>query len=103
VERAYLPLILRPGPWRANAADMARVNTSLEEQEGRYDTITQPVIIVAGPGDTVVLTSRHAEPVAQTVQNGELRLIEGEGHNLHHGHPQAVAEALADVVSRTQR
>ena len=102
VEDAFLPLILRPGPWRNNAADMARVNTSLEEQEGRYDQIDQPVIIVASRGDTVVLTERHAVPVAETVQNGELRLIEGEGHNPHHGHPQKIAEALADVIARAQ-
>lgn len=103
VEQAFLPLILRPGPWRHNAADMARVNTSLEEQETRYDQIAQPIIIVAAPGDTVVLTSRHAEPVAQTVQNGELRLIEDEGHNPHHGHPGTIAQALADVVERARR
>jgi pimeloyl-ACP methyl ester carboxylesterase len=102
VERAYLPLILRPGPWRNNAADMARVNTSLEEQEGRYDEIAQPVIIVAAPGDTVVLTDRHSVPVAETVQNGELRLVEGEGHNPHHGHPGLIALALADVIEQAR-
>lgn len=102
VEDTYLPLILRPGPWRANAADMARVNLSLEEQETRYDEIAQPVIIVAGPDDSVVLTNRHALPVSQTVQNGELRLIEGEGHNPHHGHPDAVAQALADVMEQSR-
>ena len=103
VENAFLPLILRPGPWRNNAADMARVNTSLEAQEGRYDQIAQPVIIVASRGDTVVLTDRHAVPVAETVQNGELRLIEGEGHNPHHGHPDMIAAALADVIARAGR
>ena len=103
VEDAFLPLILRPGPWRNNAADMARVNTSLEAQETRYDQIDHPVILVAAPGDTVVLTERHAVPVAETLQNGELRLIEDEGHNLHHGHPGAVADALADVIERARR
>jgi pimeloyl-ACP methyl ester carboxylesterase len=103
VERSHLPLILRPGPWRNNAADMARVNTSLEDQEGRYDEITQPIIIVAAPDDTVLLTDRHSGPLVETVQNGELRLIEGEGHNPHHGHSGAIAEALADVIERAAR
>ena len=103
VENAFLPLILRPGPWRNNAADMARVNTSLEAQEDRYHEIPQPVIIVASRGDTVVLTDRHAVPVAQTLPKGELRLIEDEGHNPHHGHPERVAEALADVIGRAGR
>lgn len=103
VERTRLPLILRPGPWRNNAADMARVNTSLEEQEGRYDEIAQPVIIVAAPGDTVLLTDRHSGPLVETIQAGELRLIEGEGHNPHHGHPDVIAQALADVIERVRR
>ncbi|WBQ12616.1 alpha/beta hydrolase [Hyphomonadaceae bacterium BL14] len=102
VERTQLPLILRPGPWRANADDMARVNEHLAAQEGRYDQITQPVILVAGPEDTVVFTHRHAGPVAETLPAGELRLIEGAGHNPHHSARgrAAVVQALGDVRAR---
>lgn len=102
IEQAQIPLILRPGPWRANAADMARVNESLEAQEERYGEITQPVILLAGPDDTVVFTDRHAEPVAETLPRGELRLIEGAGHNLHHWHGEAVRQAVADVIARAE-
>ncbi len=102
VEDVSLRLILRPDAWRANAADMARVNISLEEQEARYAEITQPVIIVASEGDTVVYTNRHSVPVADALEQGELRLIEGEGHNPHHRHARAVAQALADVIARAR-
>jgi len=102
IEKAEIPLILRPGPWRANAADMARVNESLEAQEDRYGGITQPVILLAGPEDGVVLTDRHAVPVAETLPRGELRMIEGVGHNLHHWHGDAVARAVADVIARAE-
>jgi pimeloyl-ACP methyl ester carboxylesterase len=101
VEDVRLRLILRPETWRANAADMARVNISLEEQETRYSEITQPVIIVASDGDTVVYTNRHSVPVAEVLPQGELRLIEGEGHNPHHRHAGDVAQALADVIARS--
>jgi pimeloyl-ACP methyl ester carboxylesterase len=102
VERTRLPLILRPGPWRANADDMAHVNEHLTAQEERYGEITQPVILVAGPGDTVVFTHRHAEPVAETLPAGELRLLDGAGHNPHHSERgrAAVALALGDVRAR---
>lgn len=102
VERTRLPLILRPGPWRANADDMARVNDHLAAQEERYDQITQPVILIAGPDDTVVFTHRHAEPVAETLPAGELRLLDGAGHNPHHSERgrAAVAQALGDVRAR---
>ncbi|MEQ8403904.1 MAG: alpha/beta hydrolase [Oceanicaulis sp.] len=102
IEDAEIPLILRPGPWRHNAADMARVNESLEAQEDRYGEISQPVILLAGPEDTVVYTDRHARPVSETLPNGELRLIEGAGHNLHHWHGAAVAEAVEDVIARAR-
>ncbi len=102
VEDVRLPLILRPGPWRANAHDMARVNESLAEQEGRYDTIAQPVIVIAAEGDTVLLTDRHSVPFVDTAQNAELRMIDGEGHNLHHAHSDAVAAALAEVMARAE-
>ena len=101
MEAVRLRLILRPNAWRANAADMARVNTSLEEQETRYHEITQPVIILASQGDTVVYTNRHSVPVAEVLAQGELRLIEGEGHNPHHRHAGDVAQALADVIARS--
>lgn len=100
VAATRLPLLLRAPVWRANAADMAQVNHSLAAQEDRYGEIAQPVILIAGPGDTVVRTDRHAVPVAETLPNGELRLIEGAGHNPHHAHDQAVADALADVLAR---
>lgn len=100
VARARLPLILRPSPWRRNAADMARVNDSLAAQEDRYAEIAQPVILIAGPGDTVVRTDRHAVPVAETLPRGELRLIDGAGHNLHHWHGAEIARAVADVRAR---
>jgi len=102
VERTRLPLILRPGPWRANADDMARVNQHLAAQEERYGEITQPVILIAGPDDTVVFTHRHAEPVAETLPAGELRLLDGAGHNPHHSERgrAAVVRALGDVCAR---
>jgi len=102
IETTRLNRLFAPSVWRANASDMARVNHALADQEERYGDIGQPVILIAGPGDTVVRTSRHAEPVAEALPRGELRLIEGAGHNPHHAHADAVAQALADVLAATR-
>jgi pimeloyl-ACP methyl ester carboxylesterase len=102
ITHAKLARVLDAGPWRANAADMADVNLHLAAQEERYHEIAQPIILLAGPDDTVVFTHRHAKPVSETVQNGELRLIDGAGHNLHHYHGAAVAEALETVIHRAE-
>ena len=100
IEKAHLDRLFDASVWRANAADMAAVNTHLANQETRYGEISQPVILLAGPTDTVVRTSRHAEPVSETLPEAELRLIENAGHNLHHAHAEAVADAVRDVLVR---
>lgn len=100
VEDTALALILRARAWKANARDMARVNVHLEAQEGRYGEIRQPVIIIAGTQDSVVSTRRHSVPVAETLPNGELVLIEGAGHNPHYAHAGRVAQAIRTVRER---
>jgi pimeloyl-ACP methyl ester carboxylesterase len=100
VEDSALALILRAGPWKANADDMARVNEHLAAQEERYAQITHPAIVFAGPGDTVLATDRHSVPVAGTMPNAELRLIDGAGHNLHHSRASDVAAAVGEVRAR---
>jgi pimeloyl-ACP methyl ester carboxylesterase len=97
-----LPLLLRPSVWLANAADMRDVNRHLELQEKYYVDITQPTIILAGKADSVVWTHRHSGLVSKRMQNAELRLIPGAGHNPHHGHGPAIAQAVIDVAQRVE-
>ncbi|HCR93685.1 MAG: esterase [Oceanicaulis sp.] len=100
IETARLDRLFKPSVWKANAQDMAQVNAHLANQETRYGEITQPVMILAGPKDTVVRTSRHAEPVAKTLPHGEMRLFPKAGHNLHHAYSHEVTKAVADVLAR---
>lgn len=102
VEETALALLLEASVWKANAADMARVNTHLEAQEDRYASILQPTVIVAGTQDSVVATRRHAVPVAETMPNAQLVLIEGAGHALHFAHAGQVAEAVRTVRQRAE-
>jgi pimeloyl-ACP methyl ester carboxylesterase len=95
--RGRLPLLLRETVWRANADDMRSVNQHLETLETEYASLAQPTVMLAGKGDTVVWTHRHAGCVSRRMANAELRLIPGSGHNLHHHHPQAVLDAVRDV------
>ena len=100
VEDTALGLLLKPSVWRANAADLANVNAHLEAQEERYGEITQPAILIAGSEDSVVATRRHAVPVAETMPNAELIVIEGAGHAPHFAHAGRVAEAIDTVRGR---
>lgn len=100
VARSGLPLLLRRGNWLANATDMRDVNKHLEVQEKRYAEIDKPAIFLGGKGDTVLWTHRHAGIVSRRMPKGELRLIKGAGHNLHHHHPMQVLDAVRDVRER---
>lgn len=94
-----LPLILRAPVWKANAWDMSRVNQALAEQEVRYDQISAPTVLIAGSDDTVLLTQRHSVPVAETLPNAELILLEGAGHNPHHSYTALIMEAIGSLTS----
>jgi len=97
LDRSALLLLLRPPVWKANARDMAMVNSHLEDQEPAYSTVETPAVILAGKADTVVWSHRHGGQVAARMPRGEMRWIAGAGHNLHHHHPQAVLQAVHDV------
>lgn len=97
LDRSALPLLLRPQVWRANARDMAQVNTHLEGQEQHYEQVAAPTVILAGKADTVLWSHRHGAHVAARMQAAEMRWISGAGHNLHHHHPEAVLDAVHTV------
>lgn len=97
LRRSALPLLLRPQVWRANARDMAFVNTHLESQEEHYSRIETPTVVLAGKADTVLWSHRHGAHVAARMRRAEMRWISGAGHNLHHHHPRAVLDAVRTV------
>jgi pimeloyl-ACP methyl ester carboxylesterase len=103
VAASKLPLFLRPAAWKANAEDMARVNHHLEAQEVRYAEIAAPAIFLAGKGDTVLWSKRHSGSAAARMADAELIYVKGAGHNLHHHHPEKVAEAVREVRRRALR
>lgn len=102
VERTALDLLVTARVWKANAADMARVNTHLAGQDSRYGEITQPVIIIAGSEDSVVSTRRHSLAAAEMLSDGGVIVIDGAGHNPHFAHAERVAEAVYDITLRVQ-
>ncbi|WP_291841648.1 alpha/beta hydrolase [Maricaulis sp.] len=100
LDRSALPLLLRPGTWRANSTDMMKVNFHLEAQEDRYEDIEQPTEILVARADTVLWSQRHGGMVAERMQRARLSWVSGAGHNLHHHHPDLVAKAVARVRRR---
>jgi pimeloyl-ACP methyl ester carboxylesterase len=85
--------LLRPGAWRAYAAEQRVLVHDLPALEERLTGITAPTTIIAGTGDRIV-PPESARKLATQIPAAELVLLEGSGHLL----PQQEPERLAEVI-----
>lgn len=95
-------LTLRPSQVRATAADTALMVPAAIEISRRYGALAVPIILMAGEGDRIAHVGPHAERFAREVPGAELRIVPGQGHLFHYAVPEQVAEAITDVVKRTE-
>lgn len=94
-------LVLRPGQFRANAEDLARLKDHLETQSTAYHQISVPVAIVAGRRDRVTLTRTHARALAEAVPDATLTVVPRAGHMVHHTQPDVVLAAIRELTEKT--
>lgn len=99
-EGAAVPLAIRAGTFRANARQVKSLRPTLVEKSERYPEITLPVEILHGTADTTVRTEIHAEPLAASLPNATLTVLEGVGHAPHQTHPEPVVEAIDRAAER---
>ena len=102
VERARLPLVLRPRSFRANAEDVANLKPHLQALSPRYGEIRAPTVVVTGDSDGVVLARIHSEGLKRDISGADLVVLPGVGHMPHHTRPDAVIAAIETVERRTQ-
>ncbi|RAK52704.1 alpha/beta fold hydrolase [Phenylobacterium deserti] len=89
---------LRPSQLRATAADTARMPLEAGKLAGRLKAVAGPVLILSGDGDRIVSCEHQSRRLARELPGGEIQVVEGAGHMLHHIRPQAVAEAVAGFL-----
>lgn len=97
-EHIHLPLLFRPRTFRANAFDIARLKSHLEEQSRQYGSIGQPCLIVTGTEDTVVWPSIHSEGLKRDLPNSSLIRLEGAGHMPHLTHSREIAGHIRQLA-----
>ena len=97
-DRVRINRLFNASVFKANAADMAPVNTHLAAQESRYGDITLPVVFLAGPQDQVVSTAMHSGRVSEAMPNARLETDPGWGHMLHHYAPDRVRAGIDSVA-----
>ncbi len=97
-DRVRVNRLFNPSVFKANAADMAPVNTHLAAQEGQYANVSLPTVFLAGPNDQVVNTAMHSGRVSEAMPNARLETDAGWGHMLHHYAPDRVRAAIDAVA-----
>ena len=66
---------------------------------GTFDfrRIDVPIRILTGSSDRIVRPEQQGEALARLLPSASSTVIEGAGHMLHHSHPEAVLEAVAEL------
>lgn len=86
-------LLLRPGNFRANAADVQALKAELAAQQTRYGELDMPIVLFSGSLDTVLSPKLHAARLKKQTEI-ELVILPEEGHMPHHGEKEAVVAAV---------
>ncbi|MEW9834312.1 alpha/beta fold hydrolase [Mesorhizobium marinum] len=101
LQRARIPLVLRPGAFRANAEDVEGLYRFTVANAPRYREIVAPAIIVSGDADTVVYEEVHSLGLARDIAGAELVWIRNLGHKPDWVAPELVVAAIDKLSGRS--
>ena len=73
-------LVLRPRNFRANAIDVANLNSYVRRISPRYGEIEAPTVIITGDSDAIVAEEIHSRGLAADITGSELVVIRNLGH-----------------------
>lgn len=86
--------------FRATARDLVGLSPALARLAPRLDAIERPLLLVHGERDPAMDPTRHAEPLAASVDTAELVLLPGAGHLIHHTRSDEVIELIEGFARR---
>jgi len=91
---ASIGLVLRPGPFRANAIDVAGLYEHTLATAPRYSEISAPTVVISGDMDTVVDEQIHSIGLARDISGAELVWVRNLGHKPDWIAPDLVVAAI---------
>ncbi len=100
IGRTRLPLVLRPGHFKANAEDMVDLAAHVAALSPCYGAIRAPTAIVTGDSDRIVYARIHSAGCARDIPGATLTTLAGVGHSPHHSAPESVVAAIQEVDAR---
>ena len=100
-ETAGVPLIFRPGAFRASARDVCATKREFAMQAPRYAELLTPAIIITAEKDRIVSPKRHARALAAQLPAAELVIAPDTGHMPHRLRTDLVVAAIRRVNEMT--
>jgi pimeloyl-ACP methyl ester carboxylesterase len=100
VDRAEIPLALRPKTFRYNGQDVGALNAFVTRQSGRYGEIRVPTVVISGDADAIVWTNLHSRSLEREIPGAKLIVLPGVGHMPHHAAPELVAREIEAIAER---
>lgn len=94
LQRAQIPLVLRPLAFRANARDVDGLYRFAVANASRYRDIAAPTIVITGDADTVVYEEIHSLGLARDIPGAELVWVKNLGHKPDWIAPDLVVAAI---------
>lgn len=102
LEEAAVPLIFRPGAFKASAADVCASNVEFAAQQPRYAELFTPAVILTAEKDRVVSPKIHARALAAEMPAAELVIAPETGHMPHRLRTDLVIAAIRRVNEMTR-
>lgn len=93
-----VPLLFRPGSFRANGLDVANLKGHVTSLSPRYSEIAAPTVIITGDQDPVVYPWIHSHGLARDIAGSRLIELAGIGHMPHHVATETCVDAILAVA-----
>lgn len=80
LEKAAIPLVLRPANFCNNARDVANLLVYVQKTQPHYREIAVPTVIITGDSDEIVYEELHSLGMNRDIKGSELLWVKGLGH-----------------------
>lgn len=87
-------LALRPSQLRATAGDTALMPLEAAKTAKRHRELRSPVLLISGDGDKIVSFEHQSRRLARELLGGQIKIIRGAGHMVHHTARDEVAASI---------
>ncbi|WP_442581394.1 alpha/beta fold hydrolase [Mesorhizobium sp. ASY16-5R] len=100
LERASIPLVLRPATFRANATDVESLYPFAVADAARYRDIAAPTVVISGDRDTVVYEEIHSLGLARDIPGAKLLWVKNLGHKPDWIAPDLIVSAIEKLAGK---